>query len=159
METLQTVNEIVVDLYPYKFSVSETREFPPRVLVAVIKLSNRDFESDESKKLTSIFADIGKGESFVQNASAVLNELGLSQSEESDQSSYYSLDKYAVDEARTGSETLRHFFIRMNQEERYRREALEIPRPTSAEIAAGIKKVGKWRSLVEAARLLRSLTV
>jgi hypothetical protein len=158
METLQTVNEIVVDLYPYKFSVSETREYSPRIVVALRKLSGRDFERNESELIVSIFNDIGKWESFAQITSSVLRELGLSQSEESNQNSHYSPEKYAFEEATTGDETLRRFIFRTSQDERYRREALEIPRLTTAEIAKGIENVGKWRSLAQTARLLRSLT-
>ncbi len=156
METLQTVNEIIVDLYPYKFSVSETRD--TRIIVAIRKLSDGDFDPNDSELIISLFNDIGKWESFAQNTSNVLRELGLSESEGSYQNFHYSPNKYVFEEATTGDETLRRFFVYMNPDERHRREALEIPRPTSAEIAGGIKNVGKWRSLVDSARLLRSLT-
>ena len=155
METLQTLNENIVDLYPYKFSVSETRD---SVVVAVKCLDGRDFDSNDSSSIKSVFDDIEKWESFVQIASVIVKELGISQPEGIDKNFLYSPNKYSFEEDKTRDGTSRRFYVYMKKDERHRREALDIRRPTSAEIATGIENVGKWRSLAETAKLLRGLT-
>ncbi len=155
METLQkTVNEKVVDLYPYRFKVSETGGSPP-VVVAVTSINDMDFDRNDSASIKSIFDDIGKWESFVQSASAIVKELGLGEPEGMYQNFQYSPDKYNFIEDKTTDETLRRFLVHVNKDERERRKALNIPALTSAEIATGIGNVAKWRSLAESAKLLR----
>ncbi len=158
MQTVQTVNEKVVDLYPYKFSVSETKDMPPVVVVAVISLDGRDFDSNDSASIKSIFNDIEKWESFVQSVSVIVEELHLGQPKGIQQNFQYSQSKYTFNEDKMVDETLRRFYVLMNSDERRRREAFSIPRPTSAEIATAIENVGKWRSLADTTKLLRSLT-
>ena|SRR5438552_16168901 len=157
METLQTVSEKVVSLYPYKFRVSETGESPP-VVIAVTTLNEMDFRNNDSASAKSIFDDIGKWESFVQSASVIVKELGLSQPDGILQNFQYSPNKYDFSEQKTGDETLRRFSVHLKKDERVRRKGLAMPELTSAEIATGIENVAKWRSLVETAGLLRSLT-
>jgi hypothetical protein len=154
METLQkTVNERVVSLYPYKFKVSETGGSPP-VVVAVTSLSSMDFDRNDSATLKDIFDDIGKWESFVQSASAIVKELGLGEPEGMHEGFLYSRDKYNFIEDTTTDETLRRFLVHVNKEERERRKALDLPALASAEIATSIENVAKWRSLAETSKLL-----
>jgi hypothetical protein len=156
METLQkTTNEKVVDLYPYKFKVSETGASPP-VVVAVTNLDDGDFDRDDSSSIRFMFDDIGKWESFVQSASAIVKELGLSQPDGTLQNFHYSPSKYDFTEDTTRDETLRRFYVHVNKDERYRRKALNIPTLTSSEIVTGIENVAKWRSLAETSKLIRS---
>lgn len=158
MQSLQTFNERIVDLYPYKYSVSETRDRPPVIVVAMRTLNSRDFESEDSSSIKSIFEDIGKWEAFVQGASIIVKELGISEPTGVDQNFQYSPNKYDFREDKTMDETLRRFYVHLNKEERYRREGLEMQQLTSMEIAGGIDNVRKWRALVQTSELLRSVT-
>jgi hypothetical protein len=158
MQSLQTVNEKIVDLYPYKFSVSETRDRPPVIVVAMRTLNSKDFESGDSSLIKSIFDDIGKWEAFVQSASVMVKELGISQPTGIDRNFQYSPNKYDFREDNTMDETLRRFYVHLNKGERYRREGLEMQPLTSVEIADGIDNVRKWRAFVQTLELLRALT-
>ena len=156
MQEVKTEGEKIVDIYPYKMSISEIPGFPRRIIVA-IRQFNGDFVEGDERAIESIFQDIGKWEAFSSTASILLTELGVVRSQVSTSPLVYSSDRFKFERDKSPLGTaLRRYYMHMDVEERHRRETTEIPWPTSKEIALLIENVKKWKSLTQTAKLFQN---
>ncbi len=161
MQTVQTENEKIVDFYPFKFSVSEipdgAHSGAHRIVVAVRRFNDGEFGANDEQAVQSIFGDCGKWEAFVGTASTVLGELNVVQTNSTNYIPEYSVGTFVFEKegGALGSQ-LRRYHMRMTLEERHRREEVDIPRPTSVEIATQLGNVKKWKSLTRTVNLIRT---
>ncbi len=159
MQAIQTENEKLVDFYPFKFSVSEMPDSARRIIVAVRRFNNGEFGVNDNEAVQSVFGDCGKWESFVGTASTVLGELNVVQASSTNYIPEYSVGAFEFEEERGLVDSqLRRYHMHMTLQERHRREEMDIPRPSSVEVATQLGNVRKWRSLTRTVKLLQSLT-
>jgi len=158
MQTVQTENEKIVDDYPFKFSVSETPNGPRKIVVEVRRFNDGEFSANDEQFIQLILDDCGKWEAFVGTASTILSELDVVQASNANYIPEYSVGTFDFEKEKGLADSqLRRYHMHMTSEERHRREAMEIPRPTSMEVATQLGNVKKWRSLVQTVKLLQSL--
>ncbi len=162
MQAIQTENERLVDSYPFKFSVSEipdgAHSGAHRIVVAVRRFNDGEFGANDEQAIQSIFDDCGKWEAFVGTVSTVLGELNVVQATNTNYIPEYSVGTFVFEkEGGTLGSQIRRYHMHMTLEERHRREEMDIPRPTSVEVATQLGNVKKWKSLTRAVKLLQSL--
>lgn len=153
-----TENEKIVDDYPFKFSVSEIPGVTRKIVVEVRRFNDGEFGTNDEQFIQLIFDDCGKWEAFVGTASTILGEMNVVQESNANYIPEYSVGTFDFEKEKGLADSqLRRYNMNMTSEERHRREAMKIPRPTSMEVATQLGNVKKWRSLVRTVKLLQSL--